>query len=197
MMKAEERIMVSQRKVAVEWIIPKKFLFPFLEKKKKEQCRKLCSVGSKVELLRCTVQDCTQWFNCTVILRVCICVCALVRVIAESCYTRSRLTLINQCRVLFRDMASSRPVNPPSPTSPRVKTAHTSNSSRGFCYQPNHHRSPHNFLPPLLFSYSSAFHFRPSIPFHYLQLWHLLTLLWWIHKITTMIAHWVLYGNSL
>lgn len=34
MMKAEERIMVSQRKVAVEWIIPKKFLFPFLEKKK-------------------------------------------------------------------------------------------------------------------------------------------------------------------
>lgn len=120
MMKAEERIMVSQRKVAVEWIIPKKFLFPFLEKKK-EQCPKLCSVGSKVELLRCTVQDCTQWFNCTVILRVCICVCALVRVIAESCYTRSRLTLINQCRVLFRDMASSRPVNPPpSPPLPHI-----------------------------------------------------------------------------
>lgn len=35
MMKAEERIMVSQRKVAVEWIIPKKFRFPFLEKRKR------------------------------------------------------------------------------------------------------------------------------------------------------------------
>lgn len=44
MMKAEERIMVSQRKVAVEWIIPKKFLFPFLEKKKKKSSAESCAL---------------------------------------------------------------------------------------------------------------------------------------------------------
>lgn len=50
MMKAEERIMVSQRKVAVEWIIPKKFLFPFLEKKKKRAVPKavLCWKQSRI-----------------------------------------------------------------------------------------------------------------------------------------------------
>lgn len=47
-----------------------------------------------------------------------------------------------------------------------------------------------SFFPPSSFSYSSAFHFERSISFYYLQLWHLLTHLWWIHKIMTMIAHW-------
>lgn len=43
----------------------------------KRQCPKLCSVcRSKVELLRCTVQECTQWFNCIVIVCVCACVCS-------------------------------------------------------------------------------------------------------------------------
>lgn len=54
MMKAEERIMVSQRKVAVEWIesfrylgIPKKFLFPFLEKKKKSSAQSCALLEAK------------------------------------------------------------------------------------------------------------------------------------------------------
>lgn len=48
MMKAEERIMVSQRKVAVEWIIPKKFLFPFLEKKRAVPKAVLCWKQSRI-----------------------------------------------------------------------------------------------------------------------------------------------------
>lgn len=47
MMKAEERIMVSQRKVAVEWIIPKKFRFPFLEKKKKSSAESCALLEAK------------------------------------------------------------------------------------------------------------------------------------------------------
>lgn len=68
-----KRIQEFKRKVAVEWIIPEKG--KKLNKiKRKYQCPKLCSVcRSKVQLLRCTVQECTQWFNCTVILSVCFC----------------------------------------------------------------------------------------------------------------------------
>lgn len=86
-----------------------------IKKNLKEQC---FFERSKVDLLKSTVWECAQWFNSTVIVSVHVCLCA---------YDCGRLTLINQCRVLFRDMAGSLPVSPLLPVfpSPPVKTVHT------------------------------------------------------------------------
>ena len=93
-------------------------------------------------------------------------------------------------------MASSLPLNPLLSLRVPGWRQHTwTTAAVAFCYRPNHHRSPYNFLfffsPPSSssFSYSSGLILNAASRSITFRLWHLLTLLWWIHKITTMIAH--------
>lgn len=80
-------------------------------KRKKKSSAQSCALSVEVKS-NCWYAHCKSVLCGLTALWICVYACVFVPVIVETCCTRSGLTLINQCRVLFRDMASSLPVKP-------------------------------------------------------------------------------------